>query len=103
MSEALDDLGHAKGIVTGGSRGIGRAMVLELARRGAAVLFTYRADAESAREVERATAGERVPAVGMCSDAAAAASAPAIAARAKEELGYKSVRPGFTEGWLWKR
>jgi len=36
-------------IVTGGSRGIGQAIVAELARRGADVVFTYRQDDEGAR------------------------------------------------------
>ena len=40
-------------LVTGGSRGIGRAVVLELAERGANVAFTYRRDADSARSVEK--------------------------------------------------
>jgi 3-oxoacyl-[acyl-carrier protein] reductase len=38
-------------IVTGGSRGIGRAITLELARRGAAVVVNYRADADAAQAV----------------------------------------------------
>jgi 3-oxoacyl-[acyl-carrier protein] reductase len=37
-------------IVTGGSRGIGRATVRELARRGARVLFCYRERADAATE-----------------------------------------------------
>ncbi|MBI2324971.1 MAG: SDR family oxidoreductase [Chloroflexi bacterium] len=37
-------------IVTGGSRGIGRAIVTEMARRGADVVFTYRTDDAGARD-----------------------------------------------------
>ncbi|MER5648416.1 SDR family oxidoreductase [Streptosporangium sp. NPDC002524] len=40
-------------VVTGGSRGIGRAIVERLARDGADVLFTYAKAATSAGEVER--------------------------------------------------
>jgi len=39
-------------LVTGGSRGIGRACVLELAREGADVAFTYRSRVDAATEVE---------------------------------------------------
>ena len=45
-------------LVTGGSRGIGRAIVLALAARGARVRFTYRRDEGSARETAQ-LAGER--------------------------------------------
>lgn len=38
-------------IVTGGSRGIGRAIVIELARQGGQVAFTYASNAEAAQQV----------------------------------------------------
>jgi 3-oxoacyl-[acyl-carrier protein] reductase len=41
-------------LVTGGSRGIGRAIAIELARAGAQVVFTYVANPDAARETEKA-------------------------------------------------
>ena len=46
-------------VVTGGSRGIGRAIVDDLARRGFVVHFTYVKSAEAARAVVDAAPGER--------------------------------------------
>ncbi len=46
---------HLKGkvaVVTGGTRGIGRAIVLELARRGVDVAFSFLKNVEKAKEVE---------------------------------------------------
>jgi len=52
-------------VVTGGSRGIGRACVLALAAAGADVVFSYRSRAAAARELERRVraAGGRAVAV----------------------------------------
>ena len=52
-------------LVTGGSRGIGRGIVLEAARRGWDVIFTYRTRAEEADQVVRevVAAGGRAEAV----------------------------------------
>jgi acetoacetyl-CoA reductase/3-oxoacyl-[acyl-carrier protein] reductase len=44
-------------LVTGGSRGIGRAIVLELAREGARVALNYQSSDDKAREVATAVAG----------------------------------------------
>ena len=41
------------GLVTGGSRGIGRAIALELARSGAYVVFTYHSNREAAEAVRK--------------------------------------------------
>jgi 3-oxoacyl-[acyl-carrier protein] reductase len=45
------DLSGKSAVVTGGSRGIGRAIVLRLATQGADVCFSYRSDAAAAAEV----------------------------------------------------
>jgi len=45
------DLTGKSAVVTGGSRGIGRAIVLRLAEQGADVCFSYRGNAAAAQEV----------------------------------------------------
>lgn len=47
----MGDLSGKVAVVTGGSRGIGRAIALELARRGAAVVVNYRSNQAAAQEV----------------------------------------------------
>jgi 3-oxoacyl-[acyl-carrier protein] reductase len=49
-------------LVTGGSRGIGRAIALELARAGAQVVVGYRSGAAEAKEVAAETGGRAVQA-----------------------------------------
>ena len=55
------DLAGQVAVVTGGSRGIGQAIVAELARRGADIVFTYRSDDAGARStVELVDRAERL-------------------------------------------
>jgi 3-oxoacyl-[acyl-carrier protein] reductase len=78
-------------LVTGGSRGIGRAVCIELARRGADVAFIYRsrdADAEATAAEIRAL-GRRV--LALKADVADASAAGEAVDRAATEFGRLDV------------
>ena len=75
-SPSLADSGLAGGvaIVTGGSRGIGRAVVQVLAAAGMEVVFTYRENAAAATEVTQGNPGAKITAEAVdVRDAAACA------------------------------
>ena len=55
-------------LVTGGSRGIGRATALALARRGSAVTIVFRADAEAAEATLAELTGLGIPALAVRAD-----------------------------------
>ncbi|HVS15056.1 MAG TPA: SDR family oxidoreductase [Thermoanaerobaculia bacterium] len=57
MEHGTEDRAAPVALVTGGSRGIGRAIVAALTADGWRVAFTYRQDAEAARQVEAEQAG----------------------------------------------
>jgi len=57
MTDSGLDMKDKVVLVTGGSRGIGKAIVLEFARRGATVVFTYLANDDAARAVAAEAAG----------------------------------------------
>ncbi len=59
-----------RAIVTGGSRGIGKAIVLELAANGCNVVFTYHSSAEAAKKVEEEACKFGVKIFGFQADAA---------------------------------
>lgn len=54
MTDSGKEFSDKVALVTGGSRGIGRAIALELARRGADIAFNYLKDHTAAREAEAA-------------------------------------------------
>ena len=61
-------------LVTGGSRGIGRAIAIELGRRGFTVAVNYRADAAAAAETVAAIDGAGAQAIAILADATDAAA-----------------------------
>jgi 3-oxoacyl-[acyl-carrier protein] reductase len=85
------DFESKKAIVTGGSRGIGRAVCLELAHRGADVAFIYRSrDAEAqATAAQIRSLGRR--ALALKADLAHASAVGAAIDRATADLGRLDV------------
>ncbi|MFI1721329.1 SDR family oxidoreductase [Streptomyces sp. NPDC020489] len=78
-------------LVTGGSRGIGAATVLRLAREGADVALTYVNDKEGAADVVRAVEALGRRAVALRADAADATEAAGAVERTVEALGGLDV------------
>ncbi len=58
-----------KAIVTGGARGIGRAIVLNLAKNGCSVIFTYQNSADAAKLLESECENFGVKVLGIKADA----------------------------------
>ena len=98
MSGLIDLEGKAA-LVTGGSRGIGGATALLLARAGASVGIAYRARAEAADEVVRGCRALGVHAWAMAGDLARPADVEALFARADEELGGLDIFVGNHGIW----
>ena len=74
-------------LITGGGRGIGRAVALAAAARGWAVAFSYLGDADSARDPMAAIEALGARAFAMRADAASEADVIALFAAARERLG----------------
>ncbi|MBX3438977.1 MAG: 3-oxoacyl-[acyl-carrier-protein] reductase, partial [Planctomycetaceae bacterium] len=65
-------------LVTGGSRGIGRAIVERLAREGAKVTFVYHSNANAAQDVVVALQADGLEAVGVQADVASKTEADRV-------------------------
>lgn len=73
-------------IVTGGSRGLGRNTVLNLARRGVASIFTYRSNQTEAAEVTKLVAQAGVRAIALPLDTGDTAQFDAFVAQVRKAL-----------------
>jgi 3-oxoacyl-[acyl-carrier protein] reductase len=80
-----------KAVVTGGSRGIGRAIALRLAEAGADVALTYRERAEEAMAVAREIEAKGRRAIAIKMDVTDRASVEAAAKDARRALGPISI------------
>ena len=90
-------------LVTGGSRGIGRAASMALAREGIAVAGGYRSDAYNAEEVAEKARAEDVGAVAVAIDVVDETSVNAAFDRVANELGPLRVlvnNAGFSRDGL---
>ena len=78
------DLTGKTAIVTGGSRGIGRAICLELARRGVNIVFSYAGNAAAAEETVKLVEETGATARAVQGDVTSADSAKELVEAAKE-------------------
>ncbi len=78
-------------LVTGGSRGIGRAVCLELARRGAAVAVNYAGNSAAAEETVELCRAMGVEAEAFQADVSDPAACDALAAAVKERFGRLDI------------
>src|SRR5262249_44740025 len=87
----VSELAGQVALVTGGSRGIGQAIAVELARAGAAVAFTYHSHPAGAEETAKRIGelGGRALALGC--DVADATAVDQLIARVQAELGRLDV------------
>ncbi|MCY3646463.1 MAG: 3-oxoacyl-[acyl-carrier-protein] reductase [Chloroflexi bacterium] len=83
----MSELEGRRALVTGGSRGIGRAICIELARAGASVAVNYNASEGAAREVVAAIEAEGGTAAALPGDIAESDQAAALVKAAADELG----------------
>jgi 3-oxoacyl-[acyl-carrier protein] reductase len=102
------DLGlKGKGaIVTGGSRGIGTAIALELAREGCDVAINYRRSADEAESVVQQIKEMGCQALAVQADVSSFSDAEAMVQKVYEEFGHLDImvcNAGVTwDGVIWK-
>jgi len=93
-------------IVTGGSRGIGKAIALRLAAEGADILFTYASNESAANETAKEIGALGRKVIAVKANAANAASANEVIEKALAELGKIDIlinNAGITKDTLLMR
>src|SRR5918994_8876 len=87
MDMASQELAGRTALVTGGSRGIGRAVCVRLAREGTRVAINYASSEPAAREAERLVRDEGAECVLLEADVSDAAAVAAMVSEAERALG----------------
>jgi 3-oxoacyl-[acyl-carrier protein] reductase len=87
----MASLNNRVALVTGGSRGIGRAIAVSLAEAGAAVAVNYRDKAAEARNVAETIRGAGGRAMAVGADVSQAAEVAAMMAAVERDLGPVDV------------
>ncbi|MGY2063525.1 SDR family NAD(P)-dependent oxidoreductase, partial [Nocardia gipuzkoensis] len=90
MTDSTDIAGRVA-LVTGGSRGLGRAIALRLARAGAAVAVNYRTRSEEAEEVVEQIRGDGGRAIAVGANVSDSAQVRELVERVGVELGSIGV------------
>ena len=85
------DLSGKAALVTGGSRGIGRAIALRLAEQGADVAFSYRGNEAAAKETAAGIEGLGRRALALQADASQPESAEALVKATLEAFGKVDI------------
>ena len=85
------DLSGRSAVVTGGSRGIGRAIVLRLATQGADITFSYRGNVAAAEETVAAVTALGRRAIAFQGDAVDPATADGLVKAALEAFGKVDI------------
>lgn len=87
----MSDLTGQVALVTGSSRGIGRAIALKLAERGAKVVINYQSNAAAAQEVVAQIKGQGGEAIAVQGDVRSAQDAQRMADTAVETFGQLDI------------
>lgn len=87
MTESQKQFSGRTAIVTGGTRGIGRAIALELARRGADIAFNYAKSADAANALARELEALGVKTLSAQCDVANTEAAAEMVKQVKEAFG----------------
>ena len=85
------DLSGKAAVVTGGSRGIGKAIALRLADQGADICFSYRGNVEAARQTVSEIEGKSRKAIAVQADVTQLEAAEALVKAALDAFGKVDI------------